>query len=46
MVPHRRSESDKPATESKRPARKSHRLAKRFESVGIQIDGQEGSERE
>ena len=40
----RRSESDKPAAESKRPeARRSEWPDKRFESLVVQIDGQGGS---
>ena len=38
------SESDIPATESKRPARSSPEPAKRLESLGGQINGQEGSQ--
>ena len=40
-----RSESDMAATKSKRLARRSHKPAKRFESLGGQIDGQEDSQR-
>ena len=40
-----RSESDMPATESRRPARESERPADRFESLGGQRQGQEGSQR-